>query len=403
MMNHKFNRMESYDMEKNGKTDDIRHIAIITTAPTAKNYGAYFQAYATQRLLEKSGYMVELIAYSQNGTSEATTVREIAASLKGRKYFRDLPNLLRCIAAQLAAAMLYPSVTRQRKSFSAFAERYLHVASAIYSDENSLKANPPQADIYCTGGDQMWNEQYNGHKTKREYYLSWAPEGKPRISLFTSIGKDRFDEWEKEEVRGLLSDYSLISVREESGKKAIEDLGIKNVYHLQDPTILLDTEEWEALSDRRVIEEKYILLYEISRKAPLAAYARELARRTGLKVVRINYYMFDALKYGKSITAPTLEQFLSLFRYAEYVITNSFHGTAFSIVFGRKFAAVAGSNPGRLQSVLRYYGIAERICGEPAKIYEVINQTIDYAGVKKKISDAKKDFDEYMKKVTDLL
>ena len=386
-------------MEKNGNSRDARYIAVITSAPTVRNYGAYLQAYATQRLLEKSGYMVELIAYSRNSVEEATTVREVAAGLKNRKIFRKGPSILRSVAA----VMLYPSVSRQRKSFSAFAERYLHVASAVYSDENSLKANPPQADIYCTGGDQMWNEQHNGHKTKREYYLSWAPEGKPRISLFTSIGKDRFDEWEKEEVRELLSDYSLISVREESGKKAIEDLGIKNVYHLQDPTILLDTEEWEALSGRRVIEEKYILLYEISRKAPLAAYARELARRTGLKVVRINYYTFDALKYGKSITAPTLEQFLSLFRYAEYVITNSFHGTAFSIVFGRKFAAVAGSNPGRLQSVLGYYGIAERICGEPAKIYEVINQTIDYAEVKKKISDAKKDFDEYMKKVTDLL
>ncbi len=249
----------------------------------------------------------------------------------------------------------------------------------------------------------MWNEQYNGHRTMREYYLSWAPVGKPRISLFTSIGKDRFDEWEKKEVKELLSNYSLISVREDSGKKAIEDLGIKNVYHLQDPTILLDAEEWEALSEGRIIEEKYILLYEISRKAPLADYARELARRTGLKVVRINYYTFDALKYGKSITAPTLEQFLSLFRYAEYVITNSFHGTAFSIAFGRKFAAVAGSNPGRLQSALEYYGISERICGKPAEIYEVINQPIDYAEVKKRISNAGKDFDEYMEKVTDLL
>ena len=251
----------------------------------------------------------------------------------------------------------------------------------------------------------MWNERWNGRKTMREYYLAWAPEGKPRISLCTSIGKDRFDEWEKEEVRDLLSKYSLISVREDSGKKAIEDLGIENVYHLQDPVILLDVEEWEALSAPRVIKEKYILLYEIFsiKTQPLTAYARELAKRTGLKVVRINYYSFEALKYGKSITAPTLEQFLSLVRYAEYVITSSFHGTAFSIAFGRKFAAVAGSNPGRLQSVLGYYGLTDRICSNPTEIYDVINQPIDHAEVKKKLSDARKDFDEYMNKVSDLL
>ncbi len=327
------------------------------------------------------------------------TIKEIAVSLKERKIFRKLPVLFRCAAALI----LFPSISRQEKSFSAFAERYLHVMSAVYVDENGLKVNPPQSDIYCTGGDQMWNEQHNGHKTMQEYYLSWAPEVKPRISLFTSLGKDRFDEWEKEDVRELLSNYSLISVREGSGKKAIEDLGIENVYHHQDPTILLDAEEWEALSAQRIIKEKYILLYEISRKAPLAAYAKGLARRTGLEVVRINYYTFDALKYGKAITAPTLEQFLSLFRYAEYVITNSFHGTAFSIAFGRKFAAVAGANPGRLQSVLGYYGMEERICGEPTGIYEVINQEIDYAEVGKRISDARRDFDEYMKKVANLL
>ena len=386
-------------MEENGVSRDIKRVAVITTAPSVINYGAYFQAYATQRLLEKRGYKVELIPYSRPNLNEAMTVREVAASLIGKKYFRSLPGLFRWIAAP----MIYFSASRQRKSFSAFAERYLHVVNAAYPDENSLKSNPPQADIYCTGGDQMWNEYHNGHKTMREYYLSWAPEGKPRISLFTSIGKDRFDEWEKKEVGELLSKYSLISVREDSGKKAIEELGIENVYHLQDPVILLDVEEWEALSAPRVIKEKYILLYDLSRKAPLADYARELAKKTGLKVVRINYYTFEALKYGKSITAPALEQFLSLFRYAEYVITNSFHGTAFSIAFGRKFASVAGDHPGRLQSALGYYGLTERICGEPAEIYDVINQPIDHAEVEKKLSDARKDFDEYMNKVSDLL
>ena len=389
-------------MEKKGKTGSARNIAVITSVPSIRNYGSYFQAYATQRLLEKRGYKVELISYSRpckSSANEAWTVREIAASIKGKKIFQSLPGMFRYIAAP----MLYPSVSRQMKSFSAFAERYLHVTSAAYLDENSLKANPPQADIYCTGGDQMWNEHYNGHKTMREYYLSWAPEGKPRISLCTSIGKDRFDEWEKEEVRELLSKYSLISVREDSGKKAIEELGIENVYHLQDPVILLAVEEWEALAAPRVIKEKYILLYELSREAPLADYARELARRTGLKVVRINFYSFQTLRYGKSIMAPALEQFLSLFRYAEYVITNSFHGTAFSIAFGRKFASVAGDHPGRLQSVLGYYGLTDRICGAPAEIYDVINQPIDHADVEKKLSDARKDFDEYMNKVSDLL
>lgn len=350
-------------------------------------------------MLEEHGYSVEIVQYSRNTLVEATTIGEIADSLVCRKYFNKMPFYLR----YMAALILYPSVHRLKKSFNAFSRNRFHISSNYYLNEKELKDLPPTADVYCTGGDQMWNEQHNGHKTLREFYLTWAPIDKMRISLFTSIGKTGFDEWEKDEVAELLSDYQLISVREDSGKKAIEELGLRNVYHLQDPTILLDVAEWKSLSAPRHIKERYILLYEISRSAPLEKYAKELKKRTGLKVFRINYYYFDSYKYGKSIIAPTLEQFLSLFQYADYVITNSFHGTAFSIAFGRKFATVAGANPGRLQSVLAYYGMENRMCMKPSEIYDVINEPINQEEVSTRLAFAREDFEEYMNKLAVLL
>ncbi len=385
-------------MKKNVENNAKRHIAVITSAPTVKNYGAYLQAYATQRLLENYGFDVKLVVYSRNTLDEAATIKEIEYGLRTRTLFNKMPRIFR----YLSAMALYQSVQHCCRSFSAFANERLHL-SRMYSTEQDLMNDPLLADVYCTGGDQMWNEQHNGHKTMREYYLTWAPKGKIRISLCTSVGKSQFDEWEKEEVRNLLSNYDLISVRENSGKKAIEKLGIKNVFHLQDPTILLNVEKWKSISAPRYIKEKYILLYEISRKAPLAEYAKNLAKKTGLKVLRINYYSCDALKYGKSVTAPTLEQFLSLFRYADYVITNSFHGTAFSVAFGRKFVAVAGANPSRLYNALEYYDMTERLCTKPAEVCDIINRPINYTEVNGRISNARKDFEDYMNKLMTLL
>ena len=105
------------------------------------------------------------------------------------------------------------------------------------------------------------------------------------------------------------------------------------MYHLIDPTLLLPKEEWKAIVAPRQIKDDYILLYEISRKGNLTVCAKELAKKTGKKLVRINRYSLDEIRVGKSILCPTPEEWLSLFCYADAVVTNSFHGVVFSTIF----------------------------------------------------------------------
>jgi hypothetical protein len=373
-----------------------KKISVITAAPTVKNYGSYLLTYATQRLLEAKGFSVEFVNYTRKTLEEATNLADIYRALKKKDISKKWPSIIQMIISVL----LYPSIRRLCGSFFPFAKNRLLITQCQYSDEKSLTENPPQADIYCTGGDQMWNEQYNYHKVYREFYLAWVPCGKPRISFSTSVGKDQFEEWEVSEVTTLLKEYSYISVREASAKHALEKMGIPNVMHLQDPTLLLDRSEWEELSSERLVSEEYILLYEVSWRAPLADAALTLSRKTGKKIIRINYYAFNAIKRGKSIMAPSPEEFLSLFRYADYIITNSFHGTAFSIIFNKNFVVIPGDNPGRLQSALKYFALEERVYAGQNSVSDCIQTPIDWDYVEERIKEARTDFDSYIEEVS---
>ena len=245
----------------------------------------------------------------------------------------------------------------------------------------------------------MWNEQCNFHKTLREFYLTFAPKDKPKVSFSTSIGKEKFDDWELPEVLPLLKGYDLISVREANTKPYFDSLGINNVYHLIDPTLLLPKEKWKEIVAPRQIKEGYILLYEISRKGNLTACAKELAKRTGKKLVRINRYALDKVRVGKSVLCPTPEEWLSLFCYADAVVTNSFHGVVFSTIFERQFVLVPGANPTRLENMMKTLGISDRSCSDPAKVLEVYKTPIDYSEVDKHLKEERRKFDEFFEKV----
>lgn len=375
-----------------------KKINIVTAAPYVQNYGSMLLTYATQRLLESKGYEVEFLNYSRQSLQEAVSFKELLHALSIRDGSKEKPALIRFVMA----IVLYPSEMKMAKVVQDFFGKYIHVGSIRYLDEKSLKINVPQADVYCTGGDQMWNEQCNFHKTLREFYLTFVPKGKPRISFSTSIGKEKFDDWELPEVLPLLQDYDLISVREATTKSYFDSLGIKNVYHLIDPTLLLPKGKWMEMVAPRQIKDDYILLYEISRKGNLTECAYELAQKTGKKLVRINRYAIDVIRRGVSILCPTPEVWLSLFCYADCVVTNSFHGVVFSTIFEKQFVLVPGANPTRLVNMMNTLGIHGRICTDKNKMVEVYDTKIDYDIIAAHLEKEHRKFDGFFELVAKL-
>lgn len=324
----------------------MKKIAVITLH-FVRNYGSVLQTYATQYIFEKLGYDVEIIDYTRpNARSEAT----------GKKG----SNILK--RAVYTGWKAVENYFRNRVCVD-FLEKYVHLTRK-YENNQELTADPPKADIYITGSDQTWNSEYNGGVLP-EYYLDFAPEGCKRIGCSVSIGMDSFPDEEKNQVKAYVEKYNAISVRERQAKYILENLGYPYVEHVIDPTLALNWDDWKPLIAKNRIKTKYILIYKLNKNPALEAYARMLAEKTGCKIVRATYWLSNLFHGGKCVFCPEVGEFLSLIDNAEYVLTDSFHCTAFSLNFHKKFFVFyPGKYSSRLQSILELTGTEHRVIKE---------------------------------------
>lgn len=293
--------------------------------------------------------------------------------------FRN-PRKKNPIVKQLFYFIMSLSVRKQRKQFEHFLSKEI-MKTRSYFDIESLRDNPPVADIYCTGSDQVWNIKTNGF-FERPFYLDFGQPSIKRIAFSSSFGRAQLEEDELLLNRELLSRYSSIGVRETSGLSILKALEISNCENTLDPTLALDESQWMNMSsDIPMFEKKYILIYEFNKTSNIGEYAKELSRITGLPIKRITYWYHERHKGEDCIVIPSVSEFLTLIRHAEYVITNSFHATVFSTVFKRKFAAVyPESFSVRIDDFLRLTGMLERHITSPSRISDIRNP-IDYDSV----------------------
>lgn len=246
-----------------------------------------------------------------------------------------------------------------------------------YKDYNDLKNDPPVADVYCTGSDQTWNAEYNGGVLPA-YFLDFAPKGKKKIGYAVSIGRATISKDEENETRPYVEQYDAISVREDSAMRILQNMGCQNVEQILDPTLVLNEKDWKPLVAPRMIKEKYIIIYRLNSCPRMEDFAQNLARKTGCRIVRMSYYVTHFASKGKMVFMPTVEQFLSLIYYADYVITDSFHCTAFSLNFNKEFFTFyPGKYSARLHSILTLTGTENR--AEPQNADDL--KEIDYTCV----------------------
>lgn len=168
----------------------------------------------------------------------------------------------------------------------------------------------------------------------------------------------------KEKYRKCLNDYSGIAVREKSGVSIVKDLIDKDIPYVLDPSLLLSRKEWRSIGDNSIVpKENYVLVYLMSEDKVLLNTARKIAKNKGLKIVYINNRLFKALGM-QSVSAITPNQWIALFDKASYVVTNSFHGTAFAINFNLNFyvkyipRSIANT---RLENILKDTGLTSRL------------------------------------------
>lgn len=292
----------------------------IVTFHTALNYGAILQTYALQKFLKNNGIENVVINY-------------------------DCPFIKKCyspffisnkkIINSLVRGFLFKNkITKKRKNFNYFLKKYINL-SCRYGSVNEMVKDINNYKYFIAGSDQVWSPISANFDDF--YFLPFANDYQ-KFSYAASLGTSILTENEKTELKQRLKGFTSISVREESAKKILKDItGNDNIEVHVDPTLLLSKNDWKELTNDNVSNDKYLLIFNVEKQINDIEFAKELAKQKNLKLKYINDRTLIKDKNIEYIEAPTPSDFINLFANAEIVVTNSFHGTVFSIIFEKEF------------------------------------------------------------------
>lgn len=360
---------------------------ILITKHYVKNYGSVLQTYASQELLSRKGGSVSIANYI---LPEASGLKYMDIILRKHASAGRIKKII------LRAAVL-PTMIRWKYVFGGFLKKYLNVCGSPADSCEKLKTELPDADIYCTGSDQVWNPETN-RGLQPAYFCEFAPKGKRVVSLAASFGVKTVREKDEALIKRYLEKYSLLSVRERSGIDILVKAGLKGRMIL-DPVMIETAGFWEKLAAKRKIRQDYVLIYQLNSSRAFDRYAEQAAERLGKKLVRICTRYDQILKNGRPVPVPTVEQWISLFFYADFVITDSFHGTVFSILFQKEFVNLYPPLfSERLDSLLSMFGIEERHISDCSR-FDILDKRIDYRRVNEILDKKRKESLEFIDEI----
>lgn len=326
----------------------------IITRHSVPNYGSLLQSYATQKAIEKMGFEAEIIDYTRYEERYKNLANTL---LKGKKWDKNVLTRL------IYKTIQNPNYYKMYKAFKKYRQGFLKETNIEYGRLKELEENIPQADVYCSGSDQIWGK-IGTARYDEAYFLDFVKDKNKRcIAYSSSFGKEKIDSQLEANLSKFLEKYDRILVREDTAKNIIEEHGFKNVEQVLDPTFLLDKNEWIELSKKAKNKyKKYVLVYQLHDNKEFDKYAKEFAKRANLKLLRISPSFYHIARSGKLVYLPTQFEFLSYFNNAEYILTDSFHATAFSLIFNKRFIDILpGKTSTRITSILRLAGLEERI------------------------------------------
>ncbi len=296
------------------------------------NYGSALQSFALAYCLKGLGYDVEIIDYVQRNYGLNYSLFKAPFSLNAIKY--DIIHLL-----------FLNTLKRREARFSHFRKSVLPMSKKQYKFGDDLSELDSEYDLMICGSDQIWNPKATDFDTN--YFLPFIKHS-PKISYAVSInGGELNNITSKEKIITDILRFHALSVREETGRIALDNLlsDKKDIAVSLDPTLLNPVQVYDGISSSRIAKEPYIFLYSVNFKQDVVEAAVALSERTGLPV----YTLFTGgnrtvLKVKKRFIIATksvgVEDFISFVKYADYVVTNSFHGTAFSVIYEKKFYSI---------------------------------------------------------------
>lgn len=358
----------------------------IITMHAARNYGAVLQTYALQKYLEDLGNIVTVIDYKRKSQTNIGYIFTINNKYK-KNLFYKIAYLLKTIVPKIKTTIL----------FKKFVKRKIKLSSKEFLSKDEFLNSEHNADIYCVGSDQVWNPRANNGYD--EMYFFDGLKEKKKISYASSIGVYDLNNQELTDLKKYLSGFSFVSFREKSSINILKNIGIDDAKNVLDPTLLLNRDQWMKFSSNDSYSEKYLLVYYFGNSNEIMKVAKKIATERGLRIRRISVG-FEKIKNDDIVDRfITPEKFISLLLNADFVLTNSFHGTVFSINFEKDFFVYPTTeHNARFESAFDIFDLKSRNLREEENDYLINNLNIDFNPVRQILLNERNSSYEYIRK-----
>lgn len=373
----------------------IKTAGIITYWKTDDNYGTILQNYALQKVLIK--YNISPVTICHEICTSFSFLERVKKVIKQDGVIVLMFKILKRFLYFGSACLVF--VINKRNSvrqFDRFQKNNLNMTK-VYTKYEELELEQGNYDLYIAGADQIWNfTDFQSSPDSVEIktrFLQFSKTSSLKASCAASFGVSCFSDIASKYLKKYLPGFDFISIREQSGVRFCSSLGIENVVCQPDPSFLLSVDEYRNLyqKDKSFLpKKKFILLYLLNNDSDFSIRnLKKWARENNLDVVYISgNEIFFKVSFYKKFYA-TIPQFLELYDKAEYVITNSFHGTCFSILYNKNFISIRQTGKYleqtmRIDSVLQIFNLQNRFFSTS---FNLLFNSIDYTTINKCLDD----------------
>lgn len=360
------------------------------------NYGSQLQAYATQLIFDKMGVANETICIDglQHEINWAK-YRYFFSRILDINTIKDKWTTVKKISALKTKGKNYrQNMALRNKMFYEFSHSMFHI-SKVYKSKKELGQQAYNYSAFVVGSDQLWLPS----NIEADYYtLNFVPTDIPKIALATSFGVSHLPQKQAKKAAKFLKRIEFCSVREKSGQVLIKELTGKEVPIVCDPTILFTANEWSEITKKeRLYSEPYIFCYFLGNNPKQREFVKKIKAKTGYKIVQLQHcdeYIHSDNKfpdYAPYNIGPA--EFIQLIRDAEFVFTDSFHCSVFSMLHAKNFFTFRRyksdstvSTNGRLYSLLSMVGLEDRLLNCSENVDDCLVKKIDYDDVHEKLN-----------------
>ena len=360
------------------------------TCHNVYNYGASLQAHALMFHLSELGHDVEVIDYMPDYIRKHVSIWDIGPRWK--------KNIITRLAYYCYVVPQRLCQKESRNRFDSFTNEHLRLTRR-YNSIAELREDIPDADVFFCGSDQIWNPTIN-NGLDPAFYLDFASDKSVKASYAASFSVSTLNDQDCGFIASMLKKLDYISVREKTGLSIIKSLKIgKDAVNVLDPVFLPPLEHWISMTYTPTIRD-YILVYDQEDSKTIKEIALKLSQKTHKKIIA-----FKGL-HGRRYADIKIRQsgpidFISIIAHADYVVTNSFHCSAFSIIFGRDFYVVPRDHQkvnSRMADLLDALNIQGHMVNSADTLDDGITG-IDYEAVKEKLSSLRESSYNYIEMV----